>query len=969
LIYPIKFVFFPLNLIFINKYLVSQKMRQLYSIVFFSTFCLIFFLPFLEVFAQETQVSGKISDAKSGEILAGVNISVKDKLIGTISDSKGNFNLTVKSPPPFTLIISMVGYTSQSLEITQNQAVIDIKMSEEVFLGREVVVAASRVEERIMESSVSVEKLDLLDIQAIPAANFYDGLSRIKGVDMSVQSLTFANPNTRGFNGNTNYRINQIIDGVENIVPGLSFAPGNIVGIPPLDVESVELLVGASSALYGPGGMNGTLLMNSKNPFEYQGLSASLQTGLMHTGADYRSQPAGMYDFNARFAKAYKNKWAFKMNIGYISALDWHATDYRDRNDLSSTANSSYLNPAYDGVNVYGDEAVGQVNIGTSGPIARQVADGYARGRGNLPGSVAYTQDSTFLMNLFPQRQIVNRTGYREIDLANYNTESLKLNGSLNYRINDRLEMILQGNYGQGTSLYTANNRFSLINFKFYTGKLELKGTHFFLRAWTTAEDAGDSFDMGGLALRFNEAWRSSADWYQDYIQGFTTARILGNDLGFSYRFARGLADNRTEEGNVIDPARGFRRPLPGDSEFENLYNQIRKTPINEGGAKVIDKTRMHHFEGMYNFSNFFKFAEVLAGASLRIYRINSEGTIFGDAPGNPINVLQIGAYIQITKKMLDDRLKLIGSARYDRNENFEGRLTPRGSLVYTLDKKKNHFLRASLQTAFRFPSTSDQFTDLSAGGVYQVIGGLPRFRQKYNLEETPVYPMNSPNPVTAIADFSQGPFRFPQMRPETVIAYELGYKGLIKSNLLLDAYVYYNTYNGFLATQGLVQSPNQDGTGGNKYTMVISTDRPINALGWAISGDYKFKKGYNVGLNISYNSLAYNELPSGFQTNFNSPNYRSNVYVANRNVFKSWGFSLNWRWQNSFIWESTFGVGKIPAFHTLDAQITYRVPKVKTLFKLGGSNLLNQYYTTGFGNPQIGALYYFAVTFEEFLK
>lgn len=969
MIYPIKFYFFRLNLIFIISSQAIQKMQKFYKIAFLSSIVLLFSLLIGSASAQETQISGKITDVKSGEVLAGVNISVKDKLIGTISDSKGNFSLIVKSPPPFTLVFSMVGYTTQSFTVNQSQNNIEIKLAEEIFLGQEVVVAASRVEERIMESSVSIEKLDLLDIQAIPAANFYDGLSRIKGVDMSVQSLTFANPNTRGFNGNTNYRINQIIDGVENIVPGLSFAPGNIVGIPPLDVESVELLVGASSALYGPGGMNGTLLMNSKNPFEYQGLSASLQTGLMHVGANYRNQPAGMYDFNARFAKAFQNKWAFKMNIGYISALDWHANDYRDRNDLNSSATSSYTNPAYDGVNVYGDEAVGQVDIGTSGPIAPQVADGYARGRGNLPGSSAYTQDSTYLMSLFPQRQIVNRTGYREIDLANYNTESLKLNTSFHYRINDRLEAIFQGNYGQGTSIYTANNRFSLINFKFYTGKLELKGTNFFLRAWTTSENAGDSFDMGGLALRFNEAWRNSADWYQDYIQGFTTARILGNSLDFAHRFARGTADNRTEEGIVIDPNRGFKRPLPSDPEFETLFNQIRKTPINEGGAKVIDKTRMHHFEGMYNFSNFFKFAEVLAGASLRIYRINSEGTIFGDIPGQPINVVQIGAYIQITKKMLEDRLKLIGSARYDRNENFEGRITPRGSLVYNIDNKKSHFIRASIQTAFRFPSTSDQFTDLSAGGVYQVIGGLPRFRQKYNLEETPVYPMNSSNPVTAIADLSNGPFRFPQMRPETVIAYEIGYKGLIKRNLLLDAYIYYNTYNGFLATQGLVQNPNPDGTGGDKYTMVISTDRPINALGWAVSGDYKFQKGYNLGLNLSYNSLAYNDLPSGFQTNFNSPNYRSNIYLANRNVFKSWGFSVNWRWQNSFIWESTFGVGKIPAFNTLDAQISYRLPKYKTLFKLGGSNLLNRYYTTGFGNPQIGALYYFAITFDEFLK
>ena len=98
---------------------------------------------------------------------------------------------------------------------------------------------------------------------------------------MIVQSLSMRFPNTRGFNGNTNYRLNQLVDGVNNS-PGLSFSPGNIFGVTQLDLESLSSLVGASSALYGPGGMNGTLIMTSKNPFDYQGLSISIQGGMMH---------------------------------------------------------------------------------------------------------------------------------------------------------------------------------------------------------------------------------------------------------------------------------------------------------------------------------------------------------------------------------------------------------------------------------------------------------------------------------------------------------------------------------------------------------------------------------------------------------------------------------------------------------------------------------------------------------------
>ncbi|MCU0447726.1 MAG: TonB-dependent receptor [Microscillaceae bacterium] len=922
----------------------------------------IFFVSQLR--AQETQILGKITDAKTGEPLIGVNITVKDRLWGTGSNMQGEFSLSVKANPPLILVVSSVGYITQEIKINETPSNLNIQLIEQQILGKEIVIAASRVEENILESPVSIEKLDLRQIQAIPAANFYDGLGRIKGVDMSVQSLTFANPNTRGFNGNTNYRMNQVIDGVENIVPGLSFAPGNIVGISQLDLESVELLVGASSALYGPGGLNGTLIMNSKNPFEYQGLSASLQTGLMHLGANYRQNPQGMYDFAVRYAKSFNNRVAFKLNASYLSALDWHASDTRDRTNLTGSQNH-YASPGYDGVNMYGDEAVGQVDLGKIAPIA---GVGYAQNQGLIEGTPEFEQAVNFIISKFPQSQILTRTGYREVDFANYNTYSLKLNGSLHYRVNDRLEASVQGNFGRGTSLYTANNRFALVNFQFYTTKFELKSKDFFIRFWTTAEDAGDSFDMGGLALRFNEKWKPSDIWYEDFIESFTTLRILGQDLTVAYPTARYTADNRNENGQRIDPDNRVSRPLPGEARFDSIYNVLRTTPVNQGGAKIVDKTRMYHVEGMYNFSKFIKFAEVIAGISHRIYRINSEGTVFGDLPGNPIIVNQFGAYLQIVKKMWNEKLKITGSARYDRNENFDGRITPRVSLVYGLDKERNHFLRGSLQTAFRFPATADQFTDLDVG-VYRVLGGLPQFRQRYNLNEASVYPLDNPNPVVGRADFSKGTYKFPTMRPERVIAYEIGYKGLWNKFLLLDAYIYFNTYNGFLATQGLVQNPNPDGSGGNKYTMTVSTDQPINAWGWAISGDYKFVKGYTIGANVAYNTLAYNELPSGFQTNFNSPNYRSNLSFGNREVFKNWGFSINWRWQNRFVWESTFGVGEVPAYHTLDAQISYRMTKLKTIFKMGGSNLLNRYYTTGFGNPQIGGLYYLSLNFDEWAR
>ena len=212
---------------------------------------------------QVTKVTGTISEKSTGLALIGVNVAIKDALEGTVSSSDGSFQLETSVPRPFWIVVSMIGYESREIEITRNGMALEVSLEDQVYLGEEVVVSASRIPENIMESPVSIEKLSGLDIQQTSTANFFDGLHQLKGVDMNVHSLTFRYPNTRGFTGEANMRMNQIIDGIENIPPGLSFSAGNIFGVSQLDIDNVELLVGASSALYGPGGVNGTLILTS----------------------------------------------------------------------------------------------------------------------------------------------------------------------------------------------------------------------------------------------------------------------------------------------------------------------------------------------------------------------------------------------------------------------------------------------------------------------------------------------------------------------------------------------------------------------------------------------------------------------------------------------------------------------------------------------------------------------------------
>ena len=223
----------------------------------------------------------------------------------------------------------------------------------------------------------------------------------------------------------------QLVDGMDNSAPGLNFVLGNLVGMSELEVQSVEILPGASSALYGAGAFNGILFMTSKNPFDYQGISSYFKTG-------YTSQQAAgnnpYYDFGVRAAHAFSDKLAIKANFSFLQGEDWHANSTLDLLNPDRTRQD----PAYDGLNVYGDEVSTLLNFD------------------RLAGLPSGTVGSA----------TVSRTGYQEADLMNYNAQSVKTDFSVYYRpFADDFEIIYNGRVGRGNTLYQGANRYAIRDF------------------------------------------------------------------------------------------------------------------------------------------------------------------------------------------------------------------------------------------------------------------------------------------------------------------------------------------------------------------------------------------------------------------------------------------------------------------------------------------------------------------------
>lgn len=939
-------------------------------------------------YSQTTTLSGTIRDSLSKQPLPAVSVEVKGTTAGTFSDEKGAFRLTTARSLPVTLVFTSIGYEPKELLISNESAEIVVQLLQGVALGAEVVVSASRVPEKIMESPVSIERINAANIINTPSTGYYDMLSRIKGVDLVYSSLTFATPSTRGFNGSGNARLNQLVDGIDNQAPGLNFSVGSVVGVTELDVESMDLLPGASSALYGSGGMNGTLLINSKDPFKYPGLSFQVKTGIMHVDKRQQDKPGAYHDWSLRWGKKISEKFAFKIGAQFIQAKDWIGTD-RSNYQAGDAAQNEYGNvksgdritdPNYDGVNVYGDETSLDL-ADPSQPVLGLVAEGIKQEfQSQLPAplynaAVAYLDSTVGSYRNFA----VSRTGYDEKDILNNNTVDVKLSGGLYYNLPGDIQASLVGFWGTGNTVYTGSDRYSLKDLKIGQYKIELKHRNWFARAYTTQENAGESFNATIAARIFNEQWKASSTWYPEYAQAFLLSKVgpyvqsLINNTAFVPTpdgFAHGGARNFADEG----------RPAPGSMQFNELFDKVRTTPISKGGGLFLDKSDLYVVEGQYNFNDLIPFANLIVGANFRQYVLNSQGTLFADTAG-VIKINEAGGYAQLSRSFLNDKLKLTASGRYDKNENFDGRFTPRFTGVYKI--AEDHNIRASYQTAYRFPTTQNQWINLVIGGGTILIGGLPELRDFYNFKNNKAYTLNSvlaagaalaggANPADALAMLQER--QFGEYKPEILRSFELGYKGLIQKRMLIDAYGYFGKYQNFLGRTVVLQSlvPG-DPTGvfssntRRSISVAVNGDNKVSTYGFGVSVDYLLPGNFALNGNVTTDRI-HNPDPT-FISFFNTPSYRLILGVSNSGFGyqKRFGFNVNMRNQDGYYFESDFRQGDIDGFTTVDALISYKFPQSRSMIKLGGTNIFNQYYQTAFGNPEIGGIYYVSFGFNVY--
>ena len=932
-------------------------------------------LFFCGITYAQTSISGSVKDSKDQPV-PGANVKISGDNSSTITDSEGKFILSTTKKPPFDIEVSSVGFGAKKVSVTANNQKVTAVLTDEETKLDEIVVSASRTPERVLESPVTIERMSLKEIKSTTAASYYDGLENLKEVHFNTSSLGFKSVNTRGFATVANTRFMQLVDGMDNSSPALNFVLGNLIGLSELDVANVELLPGASSALYGANAFNGIMFMNSKSPFTNQGLSFYYKYG------QTTQEIAGTndyWDFGLRAAHAFSPHFAAKANFTFLKATEWIAGDTRD---LTVNNTGSATNPNYDGLNLYGDEV--STNI-------KSVGVGLAAA-GLIPASA---------VNLLPNYNVA-RTGYAEQDLNDNSVKSVKADFSLHFKpwANDN-EIIFQHKIGLGNTIYQGANRYSLKNFFMNQTRLEFKGKNYFARGYITAENAGDSYDMRFAAWNVNRAWKSDQTWFGQYAGAFVQSTLAGATPEQAHAAGRATADTG--------------RFLPGSTEFNNALATITADPDLVTGSKFQDQSKLYHADVNYNFRDIVKFAEFQLGGSFRQYEMNSNGTIFTDYNG-PLRYNEYGAYAQVQKKLMaDDRLKFTGSVRYDKSQNFDGFYSPRVSFVYSAGDKKQHNFRASYQTGFRNPTTQDQYIGLdlgpfaligsapdnlirfvetlpvsaagqlvNGGNATAILSGVEAYGNSFTLTSVQAFSAavaaGQPLPTAAalldVADIDL-------VKPERVQAFDLGYRSVINNDLTVDITGYYNIYNDFLNQSRVITpyygdvntfdpanlatyAPVAAISNGDRrvYQVYNNSKAEVTSLGFGIGLSKKVYKEFELSANYNYAEFTFDQAKDpSFIPSFNTPKHRVKASLGNQKLFKNFGFNTNVRWNTEYLWQASFADGMVPENVVFDAQINYAIPTLKSVLKVGATNLFGKDYIQVIGAGAIGQQWFASIT------
>lgn len=238
---------------------------------------LLFFCFFSNAFSQTATIRGKITDAETKEPLIGVNV-ILDNKTGTVTDANGKYTLSLK-PGHYQITYKYIGYTIEEKKLTLEDGEVhnmDLAMKIEIQAIDEIVVSAGKFEQKISDVTVSLQIIKPARIEGMNTQNLDDAINKVPGVDISGEQ-----PSIRGGSGYSYGAGSRVLVLVDDL-PLLSPASGDPKWdfLPVENISQIEVLKGASSALFGSSALNGVINVRTAYPENYPITKISTSTGI-----------------------------------------------------------------------------------------------------------------------------------------------------------------------------------------------------------------------------------------------------------------------------------------------------------------------------------------------------------------------------------------------------------------------------------------------------------------------------------------------------------------------------------------------------------------------------------------------------------------------------------------------------------------------------------------------------------------
>ncbi len=283
--------------------------------------------------AAQTTISGSVVDAENNEAIPGANIIVVGSNTGTVADFDGNFSINTSTSFPLRLEVSYIGFGTKQIEVTSADQTLVIALDYGQSLD-EVVISASRRTEKVLDAPASISIVSSAEIEN--SANVNDpirNLVNVPGIQIQQQSANTINFEMRAGSGVFGTRAFPILDYrfIQSPASGSFFNFQS--GLSNLDLDKIEVVRGAASALYGFGVESGVVHFMSKKAIDKPGTSVELISGNLST-------------FSGAIRHAYANDkktFGYKINAQYKSGNEFGLDPVEDR-DFINQINSSTAN-------------------------------------------------------------------------------------------------------------------------------------------------------------------------------------------------------------------------------------------------------------------------------------------------------------------------------------------------------------------------------------------------------------------------------------------------------------------------------------------------------------------------------------------------------------------------------------------------------------------------------------------------